>query len=336
MFITTWRFVILTGSAFSGHRVKRIINSGTAPTIITPAPSFEMSTSFPGPLIKHSAAPTFTQINTVTNKQDPYVFAFWSFTGFGNNSGIPISGISFTNDLNGVSFNLGGDDYIINATAWYIFDFRNGPGDNGVYLDAFDISIGDFIADDFVDVAPDLDGSLTASANNGEIDTSTKIAQGASQITITARQNLPGTRNEPNKIFAYWQENPLFTYHDPTNVSPPSVNGAEIKVGYNEIVVANAFYLDDPNWKFTPIPILRYAPILGWVRSDAGWIRGPIGSPPDTGPGPGPLEELFFASKLLEYAKSVSGETRSELLKSAERLALAAAKGIKRGAQGEK
>lgn len=49
------------------------------------------------------------------------------------------------------------------VTAWYAPAGGDGPGGPGVYIDAFDDSVGDFVDDDFVDVISDP--TLTASAN---------------------------------------------------------------------------------------------------------------------------------------------------------------------------
>jgi hypothetical protein len=53
----------------------------------------------------------------------------------------------------------------VSATAYYVWKFGQGGGDNAILIDAFDIQAGDFIPDDFVDVTPDPNGQLTVEAN---------------------------------------------------------------------------------------------------------------------------------------------------------------------------
>ncbi len=85
-------------------------------------------------------------------------FAFWSVTGGAN-------GPYFSASNTAPSAPAGSTD--INATAWYIDGGSGPPGPPGVLIDAFDVSIGDFVDDDFVTVQPDDGGhTLTAQANN--------------------------------------------------------------------------------------------------------------------------------------------------------------------------
>jgi len=80
-------------------------------------------------------------------------FAFWSVVGAAN-------GASFTTDPN---LHVKVDSTDVQATAWYV---ELGTGVNGghqLLIDAFDVDIGDFVLDDFVNVV--TDSSLTAEAN---------------------------------------------------------------------------------------------------------------------------------------------------------------------------
>jgi len=81
-------------------------------------------------------------------------FAFWSVVGSADGASVS------TNPS--LSVNVGGGD--VYATAWYIPGGGNGNGGPGVYIDAFDVNVGNFVDDDFVDVV--TDASLTAAANN--------------------------------------------------------------------------------------------------------------------------------------------------------------------------
>jgi hypothetical protein len=82
-------------------------------------------------------------------------FAFWSVTGAADGPHVTTN--------NQVHAPVGSTE--IHATAWYIPEGGGIPGGGpGVLIDAFDVGLGNFVDDDFVDVLPDA--GLTASANN--------------------------------------------------------------------------------------------------------------------------------------------------------------------------
>lgn len=80
-------------------------------------------------------------------------FAFWSAVGGAN-------GASFSTNPN-LHVQVGTGD--VQATAWYIEGDGGGPPTPALLIDAFDVDLGDFVLDDFVDVV--TDPSLTADAN---------------------------------------------------------------------------------------------------------------------------------------------------------------------------
>ena len=86
--------------------------------------------------------------------QHTAAFAFWSVTGAADGSSISTN--------TSLSVSVGSSD--INATAWYLPTGGNGPGEPGLFIDAFDVNLGMFVDDDFVAVTPDA--GLTAAANN--------------------------------------------------------------------------------------------------------------------------------------------------------------------------
>lgn len=99
---------------------------------------------------------------TDTNGSHTGHFAFWSVVGAAD-------GASFTTDPN---LHVQVDSTDVQATAWYI---EGGPGTGApeLLIDAFDVDIGDFVLDDFVDVV--TDPSLTAEANlDGVVPTTTR------------------------------------------------------------------------------------------------------------------------------------------------------------------
>jgi hypothetical protein len=81
-------------------------------------------------------------------------FAFWSVTGASDGP--------FVSTQNTVHAGVGSSD--IHATAWYIPEGGGGPGGPGLTIDAFDVALGNFVDDDFVDVVSDP--ALTLQANN--------------------------------------------------------------------------------------------------------------------------------------------------------------------------
>ena len=88
---------------------------------------------------------------TDTNGTHTGHFAFWSVVGAAN-------GASFTTNPN---LDVQVDSNDVQATAWYIEG--GGNGSPALFIDAFDVDIGDFVLDDFVNVV--TDASLTAEAN---------------------------------------------------------------------------------------------------------------------------------------------------------------------------
>src|SRR4029077_9569083 len=152
-------------------------------------------------------------------------------------------------------------------------NFGQGNGDNAVLIDAFDNQLGDFIPDDFVDATPDLNGTLTADANNGYVDTATQIVQGK-PITIASRDTLPS-----NKQFSYWLNIPAVFYSSDPNA--PATVGApdkhDIVAHYNDVVVAFAFYNElGPRTIRGPIESPIYNP---WWWLETRWGLVPTGPP---------------------------------------------------------
>src|SRR5579862_2431209 len=80
--------------------------------------------------------------NDSSGQQTGY-FAFWSFTGTADGSLVSTAASP--------KVNVGND--AINAIAWYI-PAGDGGGGPGLFIDAFDVDIGNFVDDDFVTVTP--------------------------------------------------------------------------------------------------------------------------------------------------------------------------------------
>ena len=103
------------------------------------------------------APPSLDWTETVNGREVTHtgVFAFWSIAG-GANGGV----VDFSQLAQGVPV---GTNNIV-ASAIYL-ETNGGPnGGPGVWIDAFDVNLGIFVDDDFVNVSPD--SNLTAAANN--------------------------------------------------------------------------------------------------------------------------------------------------------------------------
>jgi len=103
-------------------------------------------------------------------------FAFWSVVGGAD-------GAQFSTDPN---LHVQIDSSDAQATAWYIEgDGGSGPPSDALLIDAFDVDIGDFVLDDFVDVV--TDASLTADANlDGIVPTSARTEDVRAYTSIRA------------------------------------------------------------------------------------------------------------------------------------------------------
>jgi hypothetical protein len=146
-------------------------------------------------------------------------FAFWSVVG-------TTDGASFTTNPN---LHVQVDSVDVQATAWYIEGGGIGTGGPELLIDAFDVDIGDFVLDDFVDVVSDP--SLTSEANlDGIVPTTTRtedvqayasirsvpfsrwiVVEGAEPVT---KRDLTGTENTTAIAFAMYQS-PHGGFHPP-------------------------------------------------------------------------------------------------------------------------
>ncbi len=211
---------------------------------------------------------------------------------------------------NASPFFLGGQ-WTVTANAYFIPHF--GPGsivnvgpDPFVWIDAFDIQLGDFIPDDFVDVTPDPMGTLTVEANNGYIDTATDIAAG-NPITIAARDKLT---SKPNKQFVYWQQEQVIG--SATVGFPPDKH--DIIANNNDLVVAFSFYNEVP-----PGPPLYFVNWNPWA-----YILTGFGTVPPIGPVDPFAREGAAALSLQVAAKTVAPQLQKRVLEiSLEQLQLA-------------
>ena len=148
-------------------------------------------------------------------------FAFWSFVGGAN-------GPTFSTNPN-LHQPVGTAD--AQATAWYV-EAGSGPGTPALLIDAFDVDIGDFVLDDFVDVV--TDPSLTAEANlDGIVPTTVETEDVRAYTSIRAvpfnewivvegtepvsAEDLSGDHNTTAIAFAMYQTPPGGGFKPPVN-----------------------------------------------------------------------------------------------------------------------
>jgi hypothetical protein len=153
---------------------------------------------------------------TDTSGSHTAYFAFWSVVGAAD-------GASFSTDPN-LSVTTGSSD--VQATAWYVEE--GGGGSPALLIDAFDVDIGDFVLDDFVNVVSDP--TLTADANlDGIVPTTTATEDVRAYTSIRAvpfnewlvvegtepvsSEDLTGTRDTTAIAFAMYQSPPGGVHH---------------------------------------------------------------------------------------------------------------------------
>jgi hypothetical protein len=288
------QLILLNGNAQSGYRVKRRTGGYVNPLIrdqldTLPPNSNSWTLDPPAPLTIHN----------VPDGRD-YILAFWSCSAADAMTGQRAAQLLPPGPV--VSDSHSGGLWDVTYKGYYVWNFGQGGGDNALLIDAFDVDVGDFIPDDFVDVTPDQNGKLTGEANNGYIDTTTDIGQGLA-LTIGARDVLPS-----NKKFGYWfNVAPLMYSYDknaPATVGTP--DGHDIVVHYNDIVVAFAMYNDLPRGRIPiVVPPATYDP-WWWIKTHGGLI--------DPTP-PSPWErELGAIATLGRAANAVSPQLRRTVL----------------------
>lgn len=204
-------------------------------------------------------------------------FAFWSVVGCAN-------GPLFTTDPN---LKVHADTSDIQAKAWYI-EGGGGPGYPALLIDAFDVDIGDFVLDDFVDVV--TDASLTAEANlDGIVPTTTATEDVRAYASIRA---VP---------FSEW-----IVVEGTEPVTTEDLTGQK-----DTTAIAFAMYQSPPNGVFKP-PVVADATWVSWsVTIDGG---GPTGRGPQPPWGPF-VRELVAGLALAESAASVDQSLRSSVLR---------------------
>ena len=290
----SWQYIVLNGSSTVGYRVKRRTGGSTPPVYQsgTDTPLTDNWVSQPAPLQINYGGAT-------------YDLGFWSLTSQDSSStqrSAQIQTGAVANDSHS------GGVWSVTAKAYYIPDFSGGGGIGGgggfVLIDAFDIQLGDFIGDDFVDVTPDPSGTRTTDANNGFLDTSV-LPQG-SAVTIAARDALS------QKQFAYWLA-PLVRSNDQNaKVAVGAPDKHDLVVHTNDLVVAFSFYNEVQQPTIVP-PWEAAYDWLWWWKTRGGLVP-PV---PPWGPGDPWARQVLGALSIGAAATQVGGAVRRKVLEAA-------------------
>jgi hypothetical protein len=295
-----WKYVILTRDASGSYRVKK--RTGGAP------PVYEMGIDTPsGDYWTSSSTPP----SILYSDERRYNFFFWSLIA--RNTADPTLNSAQVQFVPNANMTLTGGPWSMIATAYYVYDFGSGTGDNVVVVDAYDIQLGDFIPDDFVKVSPDTKGlPLTTQANQlGFIDTSKQIPQGRDKQGQDLSINIKADDILPAKQFAYWQgcQDPAFFFANDKNSPPligtPPADRHDIIAHYYDIVVAYAFYNETPPQVTVP-PNLSLYNFWWWFETHFGLVL----------PGPTPVwrQQLLSAAILIETARKTSPQLQASVL----------------------
>jgi hypothetical protein len=220
-------------------------------------------------------------------------FAFWSITG-------AASGSSISTDAS-PPVTVGGSD--VRVTAWYLPQGA-GSGGPGLFIDAFDVGLGTFVDDNFVDVV--TDPSLTYDANQTGF--------------------VPTAKPEDIRAFNMIHEVPFGMWTDV--VGAETISGRDIDAEPASSAIIFAFY-QSPVASNMPRNIGKYE-IYNWVSYgvtvDGGGAsgRGPV---PPWNPD---ILELLAGFTLAETANLVDAKFRTNVLRIAAAQVATAASSITR------
>jgi hypothetical protein len=211
-------------------------------------------------------------------------FGFWSVKVFRDES---FYGGNTIND-NAFFLNYPAGIFRLEATAIYYWDFADKGGGHGVYIDAFDDTRQEFIADDFVDVIPDdAKGQLTAEANNGYLDTN-KIPSSV----IRARSPMGDNVYRQYAFSAWTNEQDLSRFGAGT---VPVIDGRDIRVSQGSVIAALAHYNPLAGAPINPVVIPHEGGQIIGIPADGTFLFIPHGGVPQV---VGPWNPLTFTAQL--------------------------------------
>ena len=241
MITVNWRHIVLDPAVYTrngSHRVARVNrSSGVAGGAF---PAIRMSTwSDPGFTWSPDTEEKGQAPERYSYMGSNFLFGFWSVLV--HPSGFMPSGTTWHSSstvvfdremppIINVSFSA-----TVEATAWYVWNLGGGAGAHAALLDAFDLTACEFIADEFVDVAPD--SSLSPEANNGLLSTENIVEE-----KVIAR-NPTGDVLPPSYNFRYWRVIENLAFSAPgSDEPPPSIDGRRITLHRGSVIDAVAFY----------------------------------------------------------------------------------------------
>ncbi|HKC24097.1 MAG TPA: hypothetical protein VKF32_05110 [Thermoanaerobaculia bacterium] len=278
-----------------GRAGRRRHGGATATDIVNPPPQSDVQTQY-----QNWAAPEITW-SDVTGPHTAY-FAFWSVTG------APAGPSVSTNAF--ISVPVGSSDVVVKI--WYLP--AGGPGTPGgtpgAYIDAFDVNLGDFVDDDFVDVV--THPNLTAAANNDGFVPTASAEDIRSYVSI---HSVP---------FTTWL----------VAAGAEAVNGRVLTAAQGTSTISFAFF---------QTPALTQPKFPSKEYSESTWVSYGVmvdaGGP--TGRGPVPpwnpfLRELAAGLALADAARLLRRDLRGAALQVAARQVEAAAKDISSSLQDAK
>jgi hypothetical protein len=221
-------------------------------------------------------------------------FGFWSVKESVN--GIFLRGSSNSSNEFSVSYVEG--DIRIEATAIYYWNFGDGAGEHAVFIDAFDDTNQEFIAQDFVDVIPDNEkGTLTAEANEGRLSTEAIEKTG---VLIRARSTIRNSIVNGFNFSAWSNEQDLSRFGPET---VPFVDRTDIRLRRGSVIAALAHYY------FFEHPFPRVNWPQGWRQLIGNPVDGPVFFvPPGGSPGPGPIGPWDTAAPGILLSSSQLGQ----------------------------
>ncbi len=302
MLYVTWKIALLTADKFSGHRVKRRMLAGDLPEVIPGG-------VYSGATWQANAPATYSFV-PAGGAPSTYKFGFWSVRFITEKPlaqvpVVPSRTFSLTSDPASMA--------VVEATAWYFWDFGTGPGDHGIYIDAFDLDQQDWLANDFVTVAPDPGQLLTPLANDGLLTTTEEHIPGPS-VTISALDSLKDLFVRHR--FVQWLEVPALTHAGDPTVGPPIVGvppqDRDLIAHRGDIAVAIALYSSTQEIEWH-----RYEVMDPWWRR---WVLRP---PPIEDPRTSMSPSVLAALALVDAASKVAPRLRAGVIELAvEQLSL--------------
>ena len=301
MITVTWKHIVLDPVVYTmsrSHRAARTdtrigMSGGLFPVVREGTwsdPGFSWSPDRP----EKGFAPA---TDTLPSTGAGFLFAFWSVVartpspGISGGSTRTIFADVFFERQPVVDLTAGAN---VQATAWYVWDFGGGPGAHAAYLDAFDITEGRFIPDDFVDVTPTA--ALTPEANDGLLGTET-----IKEEVVTARDPA-GDVPPPRYFFQWWRAVAELETAGPQ----ASIEGQRITLHRANVINAIAFYRQAGPFERIIVPREGWY-IIGSLADGPMVIFGPGGPQPI-----GPWDPTMF-KQILTNLQKIADDIRGML-----------------------